>query len=204
MAHTQFDYTHIQNNAPRTLFLLHGTGGSKDDLLFFNDYVGDHYNLVGLQGNIQENGMARFFKRTAPGVFDQESIKEETTKLQAFIHDFTAAHSTNLDTLSFVGYSNGANIILALLFYYPHLVRRAALMHPMLPFEPTRTLNLSYTQLLIANGQKDPMVPRHEQERLCQILVSRHAKIKIKEYPGGHAASQEEISDVVSFLIKDI
>jgi len=200
MSHTQFDYIHIQNSASNTLFLLHGTGGSKNDLLFFNDYVADRYNLVGLQGNIRENGMARFFRRTAPGIFDQKNIKDETTKLQTFIHNFAETHNTNLNTLSFVGYSNGANIILALLFYYPHLVQHAVLMHPMLPFEPTHTLDLSHTKLLITNGQRDPMVPRQEQQRLYEMLASLGTNMNIKEYSGGHEASQEGINDIVAFL----
>lgn len=195
-----FEYISIDNNAKRTLFLLHGTGGDKDDLLFFDDHLSGCYNLVGLQGNVDEDGRARFFRRTAPGVFDQESIRQEASKLQNFIATWAKKYNIGYDTFSFLGYSNGANMVLAGLFYFPDLIRHAALLHAMVPFVPNDTLDLSHATLFFTHGLHDPMVPPEHQKQLQDILETRGARVTTETYPGGHAIGREEVADVVRFL----
>jgi predicted esterase len=73
--------------------------------------------LVGLSGNVDEHGMAQFFKRNEAGVFDLENFKEEVDKLVQFIIMW------NTENI-FFGYSNGANFILATLLWYPHPIKR--------------------------------------------------------------------------------
>src|SRR5260221_8500204 len=89
-----FDHIFIDNHAERTLFLLHGTGGSREDFLFLNDALKKKYNLVGIQGNVDEHGLSRFFKRLSVGVFDQKNIREETEKLQRFMNAWRIIHKT--------------------------------------------------------------------------------------------------------------
>lgn len=46
-----------------TLLLLHGTGGTEQDLLPLADIVDQEANVLSVRGNILENGMPRFFRR---------------------------------------------------------------------------------------------------------------------------------------------
>lgn len=80
-----FKYIHLDQGVKKYLFLLHGTGGNETDLLPLVGKLKTKYNLVGLRGNVSEQGMLRFFSRTAPGVFDETSIKTETAKLAKFL-----------------------------------------------------------------------------------------------------------------------
>ena len=179
--------------------LLHGTGGTKSDFLFLDAALHHSYNLLGLQGNVVEDGMSRFFRRTAPGVFDQENIRDETLKLHKFLTHWVADHHQTPADLSYCGYSNGANMILALLFYYPANVETAALLHPMLPFTPD-ALILNGKNLFISHGQQDAMVTTSEQTKLTALLQNSGARVAANTYSGGHAVSQQEMSDVISFL----
>lgn len=190
-----FDYSYVDNKVQKTLFLLHGTGGSKEDFFFLNEFVKDRYNLVGLQGNSNEEGMARFFKRFSEGIFDLDSIKAESAKLKEFILSWPSSEHV------FLGYSNGANILLSTLFYYSEVIRTAVLLHPMLPFSiPEGSLDLSGHQLFLSMGDRDPLVPSGDQEKLINLLKSCHATIELKTYPAGHGITQTEMQDVVSYL----
>ncbi len=200
MNSTVFKHIEIDNKAPQTLFLFHGTGGDEHDFLFLNDELNYKYNLVGLRGNVDENGMSRFFRRLSPGVFDQENITSEAHKLSEFVTEWNTAHVISPESTVFFGYSNGANMILALMFLFPTLVKNAIFLHPMLPFDPDRTLDLSSQRLFITSGAEDPLVSRSETQKLIQKLTDRNAHVQQEEYPGGHELSSQELHTAINFV----
>ena len=115
------------------LLLLHGTGGTEQDLLGLADLIDPDAGVLSVRGNVLENGMPRFFRRLAEGVFDEEDLIFRTQELNAFIDD--AAKENDFDRLNViaVGYSNGANIAASLLFHYADALKGAILHHPMVP-----------------------------------------------------------------------
>ena len=50
--------------------LLHGTGGNEDDLLTIAQMIDAKATILAPRGKVLENGMPRYFKRFAEGVFD--------------------------------------------------------------------------------------------------------------------------------------
>jgi len=194
-----FDHVFIDNQASKTLVLLHGTGGSESDFLFLDEALEHSVNLLALQGNILEDGMPRFFKRKAAGVFDQESIKEETQKLHIFMDDWVAQHTLSSQNTIYFGYSNGANMILATLFYFPELIHKAVLLHPMLPFEPA-AVSLKDTELFISHGIQDSMVSIEAQHKLTKFLEKKGATVVEKIYPHGHQLTKDEMQDAITFI----
>ena len=197
-----FDHVTLDHHVPRTLFLLPGTGGDKNDLLFFDQLLNSAFTIISLTGNVREQGMPRFFDRIGPGVFDQDSITQETEKLQRFVKQSIKEYSISLDQVSFLGYSNGANMILALALRYPQLVPRAALLHSMLPFPITKSVDLSNHQFLVTMGSADTMIPPDQQHAVVTALQSQQAQVTVKEYPCGHEVSDWEIHDAVAFLLQ--
>lgn len=195
-----FIYKHVDNKAPKTLFLLHGTGGDENDFLFLDNILEQQYNLVAIRGNVQENGMNRYFKRSAAGVFDQENIREETQKMSRFLKAWEKKFAVTPDTSIFLGYSNGANMILAMLFYYPDLIKNSVLLHPMLPFEPEPTTRLTDHTVYVSIGSRDTMIPFDESIKTTQVLTDMGANLTVKEYNSGHGITDQEIDDVAGYL----
>ncbi len=58
-----------------TLLLLHGTGGNEEDLITLGMELAPDASLLSPRGKVIENGMPRFFRRLAEGVFDVEDLK---------------------------------------------------------------------------------------------------------------------------------
>jgi phospholipase/carboxylesterase len=195
-----FHYQLHDKGQPRTLFLLHGTGGDENDLVPLAEEVTDAYNLVGLRGNINENGMPRFFARTAPGVFDQASLRQESDKLATFLESWYAEYNLAPRNAAFVGYSNGANMLLATLLLRPMLVRRAALLHAMWPFEAEEGPALDDLDVLLTYGDKDQLIPIAESQRVARLLQSRGARVEVVSHYGGHELGQPEIDALRDFL----
>src|SRR5688572_7612750 len=70
-----------------TLLLLHGTGGDENDLLQLAGFFPAGLNILSLRGNVSENGMPRFFKRIAMGVFDEDDLRFRTHELVSFVNE---------------------------------------------------------------------------------------------------------------------
>lgn len=60
MAEHKHIFQQAKNSAAPTLVLLHGTGGNERDLLPIAEMIDGHASVLGVRGNVSENGMPRF------------------------------------------------------------------------------------------------------------------------------------------------
>ena len=83
----QPDFIHefVPGTSNRTLLLLHGTGGNERDLIPLGRELDPNAALLSPRGKVLENGMPRFFRRLAEGVFDLEDLKTRTNELADFV-----------------------------------------------------------------------------------------------------------------------
>lgn len=177
------------------LLLLHGTGGDEDDLLPLGEAVAPGSALLSPRGQVLENGMPRFFRRLAEGVFDEADLRRRTDDLAAFIRDAQGAYG--LEAPVALGFSNGANIAAALLLRHPGLLRGAVLLRAMQPFreeEPIPPPGLDGTPVLLLSGTADPIVPAANSEGLAARLRQAGAEVERHALPVGHGLSQMDLS----------
>ena len=165
-------------NSP-TLLLLHGTGGDERDLLGLGRELWPGAALLSVRGKVLENGMRRFFRRFAEGVFDFDDLKARTNELAEFI-DLAAEHyGFSKRHLVAAGYSNGANIAASLIFLHPHYLAAGVLFRAQVPFTPDLVRNFSELSVFLAGGMRDPIVPRDQTEQLAAILESGGADVSM-------------------------
>jgi phospholipase/carboxylesterase len=182
--------------------LLHGTGGSEFDLLPVAEMIDKSAAVLGVRGNVMENGMARFFKRIAEGVFDEKDLIFQTKELYEFLARVSDEYEFNRNRLIAVGYSNGANIASSLLYHYKDALKGAILFHPMVPRRGLELPDLSGTSVFIGAGLNDPICSREETEELASTLESAGAKVEVHWENNGHSLTREEIEKAVSWYTK--
>lgn len=191
-------YSHIYEppigDDPTTVILLHGTGGDARSFLEIGELVAPTAAKLSIDGNVDENGMARFFRRRAEGVYDMDDLRDRTAELDVFIQAALEAEGRDAGYAIGIGYSNGANILANLLFTAPHTVKRMILMHPLIPFEPAPDASFGGTSVLMTEGARDPIAPAMFGDGLEASLVSRGAMVDRYRHPGGHELRNEEIS----------
>ncbi|MDQ3983328.1 MAG: alpha/beta hydrolase [Actinomycetota bacterium] len=183
-----------------TLLLLHGTGADESDLIPLGRAVAPGAALLSPRGQVLENGMPRFFRRLAMGVFDVDDLKRRTADLARFVEAAAEHYGIDLARLVVVGYSNGANIGASLLLSEPGFVRAAALLHAMVPFRPEGTPGLAGTRVLITAGRRDPMIPFDQAEELVGILRAGGAEVELELAPGGHELATAEVEAVRDWI----
>ena len=183
-----------------TLLLLHGTGGDEKDLLPLGRMLDEQAALLSPRGKVLENGMPRFFRRLAMGVFDQEDLVNRTHELAEFVTASAAEYGFDPGRVFAVGFSNGANIAASLLLLRPGLLAGAVLLRAMAPFEPEMSPDLSGTPVYLAAGRSDQMVPPESTERLAELLKAAFAEVTLDWQPGGHGIGRTEIEAARSWL----
>ena len=186
-----------------TLLLLHGTGGDENDLLPLGRMLDEQAALLSPRGKVLENGMPRFFRRLAMGVFDQEDLVNRTHELAEFVTASASEYGFDPGRVFAGGFSNGANIAASLLLLHPDLLAGAVLLRAMAPFEPEMSPDLSGTPVYLAAGRSDQMVPPESTERLAELLKAAGAEVTLDWQPGGHGFGRTEIEAARSWL-KDV
>jgi predicted esterase len=177
-----------------TALVLHGTGGDENDLLPLARLVLPNANLLSPRGNVPENGMARFFRRLAEGVFDEEDLRIRTQSLGRFVAEAATEYGFDSTRVIAIGYSNGANIAASLLLREPDRLAGAALLHAMVPFTPQELPNLTGKPIFLSSGRNDPIVPQENSQRLADLYRSAGANVEHYWHNSGHSLSQDEAS----------
>ena len=183
-----------------TLLLLHGTGGDENDLIDLGRELLPTANLLSPRGKVLENGMPRFFKRFAEGIFDQEDLRFHTDELAQFVSLAAAKLGFDAKKVIAVGFSNGANIAASLLLICPETLAGAVLFRAMVPLEPHYIPKLNGTQVLLSEGRDDPFVPCENAERLDELLREAGANVTLIWQPGGHNLTQGDVDQAKTWL----
>lgn len=186
------EHIYQQGTSDTTLLLLHGTGGNEHDLLPLAAMVDDSANILSVRGAVEENGMPRFFKRLAMGVFDEADLIYRTEELQTFLQQASEKYHFTRDKVVAIGYSNGANIAASLLFHYADTLQAAILHHPMVPLRNI-TIPQQHTNVFIAAGRNDMMCPPEESEELQALLQQAGAKVSMHWEHNGHQLTKSEV-----------
>lgn len=200
---SEFHYRYAPGRRPETLLLLHGTGGDENDLPGVGHAVLPGAGLLSPRGQVLENGMPRFFRRLAEGVFDIEDVKARAAELGEFVREKARVHGFDPDRVMALGFSNGANIAAAMLLTGAARFPRAVLVRPMTPLEPERLPDLAGTQVLLARGLYDQMASAEQAGRLRTLLESAGAQVAEHLERSGHQMTAGDIEAARHWLARE-
>lgn len=184
----------------KPLLLLHGTGGDESDLLALGARLSPGAALLSPRGKTLENGMPRFFRRLAEGVFDREDLQARTQELGEFVEKARVRYG--LPAPIILGFSNGANIGWSLLAARPDLLAGAVLMRAMLPFDPRPLPDLSGKPVLILTGAQDPIAPEDQAGLLAALLGEAGADVTYEVVAGAHGLTADDLRLATSWLAR--
>lgn len=176
-----------------TLLLLHGTGGNEQDLLPIAEMIAPEASILSVRGNVLENGMPRFFRRLAEGIFDEEDLIFRTKELNDFVKTSAQNYNFDLNKVVAIGYSNGANIAASMMYHHHKALNGAILFHAMVPRRGVKLPDLSNTPVFIGAGKQDPLIPLKETQELVNNLQGTNAKVTEYWVNGGHQLVKDEV-----------
>jgi predicted esterase len=175
------------------ILLLHGTGGNEDDLLSLGAALAPGAPLLSPRGQVLENGMPRFFRRLAEGVFDLDDLRLRARELADFLNMARRTYGLGEVPPVALGFSNGANIAAALLLLHPGSLSAALLLRPMVPLVPDPLPVLEGVRVLIAAGKHDPIVQPEQSQALADLLGRAGADVTLQWSNAGHGLTREDL-----------
>jgi phospholipase/carboxylesterase len=197
-------YEQGTNLSAPVLVLLHGTGGTERDLLPLAQQISPESSVLSIRGNVLENGMTRYFRRLAEGVFDVEDLLFRTKELNDFLDQAAAEYGFDRQNLVAIGYSNGANIAGSLLFHYKDSLKAAILHHPMVPLRGIQLPDLSGVPIFIGAGENDPICLPQETEDLAKLLKDAGASVTVHWEKFGHRLTALEVDAAAGWYQKEL
>jgi phospholipase/carboxylesterase len=201
MSELTFSHRFVPGTEPgtRPLLLLHGTGGDETDLVPLGRAVAPGVALLSPRGKVLENGMPRFFRRLAEGVFDEADVRARAHELADFVA--AAREHYRLAAPIALGYSNGANIAAAVMLLRPETLAGGILLRAMTPLQnPEQHGSLADKRVLIVSGQRDPIAAPANAARLKAMLERAGATVDHETMAGGHELSQADVALVSRWL----
>ncbi|GGC92565.1 alpha/beta hydrolase [Chelatococcus reniformis] len=184
------------------LLLLHGTGGDEADLLPLGRALSPGSALLSPRGPVSENGMPRFFRRLAEGVFDEADVRQRAEELAVFIAEARERYA--LAAPIAIGFSNGANIAAAVLLARPEALAGAALIRAMVPLSARQAeeerQQLAGKPVLLLSGAADPIVPAGNAAALARRLAAAGAAVEQETLPVGHGLTQADVALAQAWL----
>ena len=138
-----------------TLVLLHGTGGNEATMLPFGRNTMPNAMLIGVRGRSNDEGHPRYFRRFSQTTFDQKEIISEAEAFAAFVEELGPAYGVDPARMAFVGWSNGGNMIGAVMQLHPGVIQKAVVLRSMNCLEQKPQVDLSGAQVLSLSATDD-------------------------------------------------
>ena len=181
------------------LFVLHGSGVDETTLIPLAKMIAPDATLIAARGRIPQEDGFRWFERITPTSFDQTSIRDETAAFAEFAVEATECYGLDLKHATFLGYSNGANVVSSLMLLHPGLVRRAALLRAMPVLDDAPAADLHGTRVLIIAGAADQTYGLYA-PALVTLFSQRGAEIDARIVASGHEFGDTDAAIVRQWL----
>lgn len=172
------------------IVLLHGTGGNESDLMPLAARIAPRATLLGVRGRSTEEGINRWFRRFDAVTYDQADIRDEAAAFAGFVDGAIRGYGLDPARMTYLGYSNGANLLGALLRLSPGLIRCAILLRGIEVLDDVPGADLAGSRVLLLSGARDPfgrMAPP-----LAASLRAGGADLDAREVAAGHELAAED------------
>lgn len=181
---------------PLTVVALHATGADEMQLVPLARDLAPGAAVLAPRGTVMENGHTRrFFRRHGMTDLDIPDLKERADELAGALRERVSALGRAPETTIALGYSNGANIALGMVFRRPGLFGGAVLLRPMLPYTPEAVPDLSGARILVAAGAADPFCPPAMTEALVRLLEDAGADVTLALQQAGHEVTAGDLEE---------
>ncbi|WP_416354115.1 alpha/beta hydrolase [Agrilactobacillus fermenti] len=201
MKTNDINYEFVQGSAHvAPLLLLHGTGGDEKDLLPIGHFLSPEASLLSIRGRLIENGLTRYFKHTATGGFDLDSLTQETNWLFNAIKTLTNEHGLSISEMIVVGYSNGANVAAKAILAGISPIKTGIFFHPMVLAANEATPAITDTKVWLSHGNQDPIVSPANFNALKTMFQKQQADMTAYEANQSHNLSENELEAAKAWL----
>jgi phospholipase/carboxylesterase len=189
-----FIHNFVPGQLSSTVLVLHGQGGDENDLLPIARALAPGAAFLSPRGKAVEAGMARFFARVSPDVFDETEVRTRTAELAEFVGAAVAEYKLDASKVFALGFSNGASMAASTMLLHPGVLAGALLLRPRTIVEPSPLPELKGAPVLLIAGQRDEKMPQGAGEYLARLLGRAGAAVEMAMADAGHDLTPQDFT----------
>ncbi len=194
----------------KVIFLLHGYGSNEEDLYSLKEFFPSNFITISLRAPISigldsyawysinfENDIDRW-------IDIDEAIRAKNIIIKDILLHLKDLAFTN-ERVSLLGFSQGAILSWSIGIEYPNLIKNILPLSGFYHSEITETNPIHKDRLnsFSTHGINDQVIPVDWARRGLQSLIEYNINIEFKEYESGHEINNENLRDVIEWLIKN-
>ncbi len=194
MSINNYHYIYLEKDKTKPVFILfHGTGGDENDLIPLAQAINPDFSILSLRGDVNENGMLRFFKRKAMNDIDLDNLQENTEKGIKFLKSAFVELGLSDQKKIAIGYSNGANFIAAIEQNDTSLFDGVIISHGNL-YLPKPLLKHPELKVLVTMGDNDRMISPLKTRQMAQQFKDNESDVTLFSHSMGHSLTNDELN----------
>ena len=182
-----------EHKTEKLAIVFHGSGADEMDLVPLVTELLPNHSILSIRGTITDRGTLRYFSWPINGVFDENEITQNAEQIYEFLQNWLTKYKSH----TYIGYSNGANMIGALMQVYPEIVQHAVLLHPLQVYPHSKPLN---ARVILTYGAHDSMITPTQTIQYSKFLTKHGAQVTLREFESGHEITSIEIQTVRELL----
>lgn len=197
----------INANSP-LLILLHGHASNENDLFSFNSQIPDNWIVVFVRAPYKLNeGSYRWYDVKMVNqkiTINTEEEEKSRNKLLNLVENITKKHKVNTRKIIVAGFSQGANMALAVGLTAPEKIAGVGVfsgrfMNEIKPFI-NPSIFFKSQKCFIAHGNNDAMLPIKYAFENQQELQSLGISVTFSEDAGAHSISSKQFDKFLQWL----
>lgn len=197
-----------------TVFALHGSAGTVDDLVDVARRISPGVAVLSPQGRLDDaDGGFRHLPLRPPAEDEEEldpdlptpwaiAVHDAVGQLAGFLADACKALDLDSEDIWLLGFSDGATAAAALFLDRPDAVAGAVILSGKPSFRPPGGRVLDHKQIFCATGRNDDLVTIDDYEELVEGLVTAGADVELHWYDVGHEIPDEAVEHAAIWLGK--
>ena len=191
------------------IILLHGYGSNSSDLFSFANYLPSDHIIISLQAPMKNpfGGYTWYsidFDAAQNKWSDLDEARKSLLVITKQLEYLEKEYNLDSNSISLMGFSQGAILSWSLLLDEPKKFRRAVCMSGFINAELLKKPLETYKNILAygSHGTLDTTVPFDLAESSIKALQANNPQVFFKAYPDGHNVSQENFRDLLEWLSK--
>ena len=189
------------------IILLHGYGSNSSDLFSFANHLPSDHTIISLQAPMENpfGGFAWYsihFDAAQNKRSDLDEARKSLLVITKQLDYLEKEYSLDSNSISLIGFSQGAILSWSLLLDQPKKFKRAVCMSGYINAELLDNPLETYENILAygSHGILDTTIPFHWAESSIKTLQANNPYVFFKAYPDGHNVSKENFRDLLEWL----
>ncbi|MFK7970139.1 MAG: alpha/beta hydrolase [Bacteroidia bacterium] len=190
------------------LILLHGYGSNESDLFPFANQIPDHWLVASVRApfRLSGNQFKWYDAKLVNGKITLDFVDEESSRKQLlkFIDQLTKSYRTDKNKVVVAGFSQGANMALALALTEPEKILAVGCFSGRFIDEIKPLIKnkeaLGSKQIFIAHGTEDRMLPLRYAEENQKTLEGLGMNVKLSTDKVGHTISAKQFDEFIAWM----